>query len=71
MYQDVLDPSRLVKIVKRGEDYHRCRVYFPADRGSGWVYHGETDISTNLFDPDPSDPKDVTHRIGFRRVSNS
>lgn len=57
-FQDVMDPTRFVKIVKTNGSSNHCRVYF---KDSGRLeFAGVTDLPSTLFGTAP-----VNRYIGF------
>lgn len=49
-FQDIMDPSRVVEIAKRGAKHHRCRVFFKTGKHQALVYHGQADIPSSFFE---------------------
>lgn len=60
MFQDVLDPSRIVKVIGQREDKYHCHVFFR--RGKHLIFNGTTMLSVSLFDQE----KKINDRIGFQ-----
>lgn len=61
-FQDIMDPSRVLEVVRRGVKNHRCRVYFKTGKHQELVYHGMALVPTSFFDEG--------NRLGVKALSN-